>query len=62
MAFQVGIEFLQETPAQVMILQKVAEVEDGGLVGEGTGELQPYEPPHRVGLVEQVLHAGALRM
>ena len=55
LAFQVGVDFPQETLPQVVLLQQVAEVEDGGLVGQGAGELQPHEPPDRVGLVEQSL-------
>ena len=58
LAFQVGVDFLHETPTQVVLLQQVAEVEDGGLVGQGAGQLQPCEPPDRVGLVEQILRAG----
>ena len=58
LGFQVGVDFLQQALSQVVPLQQVAEVEDGGLVGQGTRELQPHEPPYRVGLVEQVLHAG----
>jgi len=41
-----------------MDFDQVVEVEGGGLVGQGAGQLQPHEPPHRVGLVEQVLHCG----
>ncbi len=32
-------------------------MEDGGLAGQRAGELQAHEPPHRIGLVEQILHA-----
>jgi len=55
LALQVGVDFLQETLTQMVLLQQVAEVEDGGLVGQGAGELQPHEAPHRVGLIEQSL-------
>ena len=39
LAFQVGVDFLQETLPQMMLLQQVAEVEDGGLVGQGAVSL-----------------------
>ena len=42
---------------RLCLLQEMTEVEDGGLVGQGARELQSREPPHRRGLVEQILHA-----
>ena len=34
----------------------MTEMQDGGFTGQWTSELQPHEPPHRIRLVEQVLH------
>ena len=53
-----GVDFLQKARSQVVPFQEVAEVQDGGLVGQGAGQLQSHEPPDRAGLVEQILHAG----
>ena len=52
---QVGVDFLQEPLARMASFQQVAEVEDGGLVRQRSREFQSREPPHRIGLVEQVL-------
>ena len=41
---------------------KMTEVQNRGLVGQGSGELQTQEPAHRLGLVEQVLHAGVAKV
>ena len=40
---------------QVPPFQQMAEVQDGGLVGQRARELQPHEAAHRVRLVEQSL-------
>ncbi len=57
LGLQVGVDLRQETLPQSVFLQEMTEIQDGGLVGQGTRELQPCEPPHRVRLVDQVLHA-----
>ena len=41
-----------------MPLQQVAEVEDGGLIGNRLSEAEPGELEHRAGVVELLLHAG----
>ena len=58
LGFRVGVDFLQKSLTQAVLFQEVGEVEDGGLVGQGTWEFQATEPPDRVGLVDQVFHAG----
>ena len=35
LVLQVGVDLIQKTLPQVVFLQEVAEVEDGGLVGQG---------------------------
>ena len=57
LGLQVGVDLRQKALPQAVLLQQMTEVEDGGLVGQGARELQPREPPHWLGLVEQVLHA-----
>ena len=52
---QVGVDFLKQTLPQNVLLQKMVEVEDRGLVGKGPRQLQTHEPPYRFGLVEQSL-------
>ncbi len=52
-----GVDLRQDTLPQLVFLQEMTEIQDGGLVGQGTREFQPCEPPHRVRLIEQILHA-----
>ena len=51
-----GVDFFQKSLPQAVLIQEMAEVEDGGLVGQRFRQIQTHEPPHRLGLVEQVLH------
>ena len=53
-----GVDLLQQSLAQLVPLQEMAEVQDGGLVRQGFRQVQAHETPDRFGLVEQILHAG----
>ena len=53
-----GVDLLQQSLAQLVPLQEMAEVQDGGLVRQGFRQVQAHEAPDRFGLIEQVLHAG----
>ena len=53
---QVRIDLLEQTLAQAVLLQQMPEVQDGGLVGQRLRQPQPHETPHRLHLVEKVLH------
>ena len=50
------IDLLEQTLAQAVLLQQMPEVQDGGLVGQRLRQPQPHETPHRLHLVEKVLH------
>ena len=50
-----GVDLLQQALSQAVPFQKMAEIENGGLVGQGPGQFQTNEPAHRFGLVEQSL-------
>ena len=52
------VNLLEQTLAQLMLFQQMAKVEDGGLVGHRFRQPQAREPAYRLGLVQQVLHAG----
>ena len=57
-----GVDLLQQSLAQLVPLQEVAEVEDGGLVRQRLRQvfrqvfrqIQTHKTPDRFGLVEQV--------
>ena len=55
LGLQVGVDLLQQALSQAVPFQKMAEIENGGLVGQGPGQFQTNEPAHRFGLVEQSL-------
>ena len=55
---EVGVDCLEQLRSQVVALQQVAEVEDGALVGNGLGQGEAAEAPHRLGFVEEILHRG----
>ena len=59
---QVRVDLLQQRLAQTVLLQQVAEVQDRRLVGQRSRQPQPDEAPHRLHLVEQVLHAGVAQV
>ena len=58
MGLQVSVDLLKQALPQFVPLEKMAEVQNRGLIGQGIRQPQPGEPPHRFGLVEQVLHPG----
>ena len=50
------LDFRKQSLAQLMPLQQVAKVENGGLIGERLRQPQSGKAPHRLCLVQQVLH------
>ena len=48
-----GVDLPQQALSQAVPFQKMAEIENGGLVGQGPGQFQTNESAHRFGLVEQ---------
>ena len=56
------VDLLEQRLAQTVLLQQMAEVQDRRLVGQRSRQPQPDKPPHRLHLVEQVLHAGVAQV
>ena len=52
---QMHVDLLKQTLTQSLPFQEMPEVEDRGLVGQRFRQIQTYEPPDRLGLVEQSL-------
>ena len=52
------VDDFEDPASQGVVLEQVAEVEDGRLVGDGLAEREEAEGSHRLGLVEEVLRAG----
>ena len=53
---QVRVDLLEQRLAQCVLLQQVAKVQNRRLVGQRSRQPQPDKAPHRLHLVEQVLH------
>ena len=56
LGLQIAVDLLEQTLPQLMLFQQMAEVQDRRLVRQWARQLQPYEPSHRLDLVEHVLH------
>ena len=50
LGLQMGVDLLQQSLAQLVPLQEMAEVQDGGLVRQGFRQVQAHETPDRFGL------------
>ena len=53
---QITFDLLKQTLPQLMLLQDMTEVQYRALVWQRLRQPQSHEPPHRLRLVEQVLH------
>ena len=53
---QVRVDLLEQTTPQPVPLQQVPKVQNRRLVRQRTRQTQPREPPHRLDLVQHVLH------
>ena len=53
---QVRVDLLEQTTPQPVPLQQVPKVQNRRLVRQRTRQTQPREPPHRLNLVQHVLH------
>ena len=50
------VDLLEQTLSQLVLFQQMAEVQNRRLVRERARQPQPYEPPHRLDLIEHVFH------
>jgi len=57
LAVQVAADFFKQPPAQVMLLQQVAKLAHGGLIGHALApQIDAHEAAHRQRVVERFFH------
>ena len=56
------VALLEQPLPRTVPLQQVAEVQNRRLVGQRTRKAQPRKPPHRLHLLEQILHPGVTQV